>query len=163
VTTFSVIVFTALFCSVKLLCIYLCFTVFILVLGEKDALVNVSFALLMKIIILSDFAVLLGDAFYLTMLNVNDIAVTDLGDFYQGYPLSIASIMEMNMLMSGLLKDLNAFNLFAILIFAYGTNYLLKVGKRRSFEIAVFSYFTYLLIGNLLWILLIISFKDAIS
>ena len=108
--SFVTIISSALLYTIKLLVGYFFLSLFILLLSDKVTLEENSFSSLIKVLLVSDLVNVFGDILHtLILVTDSEFRTSDILLMYSTYPFSLANLLDWNILIAGIFKDINVF------------------------------------------------------
>ena len=152
----SIIISLALY-FFKLIMNFAFLSVATLLFGSKEMLQNLSSSAMFKIILLADFVNIFGDLSAIVVYINSEIELTNLREVYASFPLVISNFANDSLLIAGILKDFNLFQLASTIILTAILSSYLNLSKTKAFSFSLGTIGSGLVITNLIWAILILS------
>lgn len=150
--------------TIKLLVGYFFLSLFILLLSDKVTLEENSFSSLIKVLLVSDLINVFGDILHTLILVTNsELTTNNMLLMYNSYPLSLANLLDWNILIAGIFKDINVFQFISIVVISLCLYQEFKINKSLSLKIAALTSLSSLFIINLCWSFIIITLQNGIT
>lgn len=146
---------TSILYTVRILIMYMCLNIASVFYGISFGEITAS--IIVKMIILCDLPSLVGDLAHSIVIILKAIPYDykHASAIYQAYPFALSNISSEELIVSGMLKDINLFQAASLVLFAFMFRRGFSCSNAVAFSISLFTTTGQLIISNLFWALLI--------